>query len=135
LQSKSAMAGLFTGSHCRLAQTPWQGLRPPGSQATWCIRLSAVIVAQIRSHTIATRHVEQHKVPRWSKLDAQRRSAFRFVQVSTDEVYGSLGVKGHFVESTPYAPNPPYSASKAVGGARLISVALERRPFSSTRCN
>ncbi|WP_306120780.1 MULTISPECIES: dTDP-glucose 4,6-dehydratase [unclassified Roseitalea] len=39
--------------------------------------------------------------------------AFRFVHVSTDEVYGSLGSHGHFTEATPYAPNSPYSASKA----------------------
>src|SRR5580765_6544559 len=37
----------------------------------------------------------------------------RFHHVSTDEVYGSLGATGHFVETTPYAPNSPYSASKA----------------------
>jgi dTDP-glucose 4,6-dehydratase len=40
-------------------------------------------------------------------------SAFRFHHVSTDEVYGSLGPQGHFTETTPYAPNSPYSASKA----------------------
>jgi len=39
--------------------------------------------------------------------------ACRFHHVSTDEVYGSLGPKGHFTETTPYAPNSPYSASKA----------------------
>ena len=38
---------------------------------------------------------------------------FRFLQVSTDEVYGSLGASGRFTESTPYAPNSPYAASKA----------------------
>jgi dTDP-glucose 4,6-dehydratase len=41
------------------------------------------------------------------------RSAFRFLHVSTDEVYGSLGPDGAFREDTPYAPNSPYSASKA----------------------
>ena len=40
-------------------------------------------------------------------------SAFRFHHVSTDEVYGSLGATGFFTETTPYAPNSPYSASKA----------------------
>ncbi len=40
-------------------------------------------------------------------------SAFRFLHVSTDEVYGSLGPTGTFTESTPYAPNSPYAASKA----------------------
>ncbi len=41
------------------------------------------------------------------------RTAFRFLHVSTDEVYGSLGPDGAFTETTPYAPNSPYSASKA----------------------
>jgi dTDP-glucose 4,6-dehydratase len=45
--------------------------------------------------------------------DASFRSAFRFLHVSTDEVYGSLGKTGLFSESTPYAPNSPYAASKA----------------------
>jgi dTDP-glucose 4,6-dehydratase len=40
-------------------------------------------------------------------------SYFRFLHVSTDEVYGSLGATGHFTESTPYDPHSPYSASKA----------------------
>ncbi len=51
----------------------------------------------------------------WSALDGRRRAQFRFVQVSTDEVYGSLGRDGHFCEDTPYRPNSPYSASKAAG--------------------
>jgi dTDP-glucose 4,6-dehydratase len=46
-------------------------------------------------------------------LDAAARSRFRFLHVSTDEVYGSLGPRGAFTETTPYAPNSPYAASKA----------------------
>ncbi|HET7930452.1 MAG TPA: dTDP-glucose 4,6-dehydratase [Rhodanobacteraceae bacterium] len=49
----------------------------------------------------------------WKALDESRRAAFRFLHVSTDEVYGSLGESGKFTENTPYAPNSPYSASKA----------------------
>lgn len=49
----------------------------------------------------------------WKSLDAAGREAFRFLHVSTDEVYGSLGETGKFTEQTPYAPNSPYSASKA----------------------
>ncbi len=45
--------------------------------------------------------------------EAGRPAGFRFVHVSTDEVYGSLGETGAFTEETPYAPNSPYSASKA----------------------
>jgi dTDP-glucose 4,6-dehydratase len=46
-------------------------------------------------------------------LDASARAAFRFLHVSTDEVYGTLGADGLFSEETPYAPNSPYAASKA----------------------
>jgi dTDP-glucose 4,6-dehydratase len=46
-------------------------------------------------------------------LEGDARNAFRFLHVSTDEVYGSLGDTGYFTEETPYAPNSPYSASKA----------------------
>ena len=49
----------------------------------------------------------------WSGLTEPARRAFRFLHVSTDEVYGSLGPTGAFTETTPYAPNSPYSASKA----------------------
>ncbi len=49
----------------------------------------------------------------WRGLDDAGRAAFRFLHVSTDEVYGSLGDTGAFTETTPYAPNSPYSASKA----------------------
>lgn len=49
----------------------------------------------------------------WTPLPAADKEAFRLLHVSTDEVYGSLGRDGKFTESTPYAPNSPYSASKA----------------------
>jgi len=49
----------------------------------------------------------------WSSLKRSDRENFRFHHVSTDEVYGSLGESGRFTELTPYAPNSPYSASKA----------------------
>ena len=49
----------------------------------------------------------------WRELEASEREAFRFLHVSTDEVYGSLGPEGKFTETTPYDPHSPYSASKA----------------------
>ena len=49
----------------------------------------------------------------WLTLTGRERADFRFLHVSTDEVYGSLSDNGYFVETTPYAPNSPYSASKA----------------------
>lgn len=47
----------------------------------------------------------------WQDLPQARGRAFRFVHVSTDEVFGSLGPTGHFTETTPYAPNSPSKAS------------------------
>ncbi|MEW8231698.1 MAG: dTDP-glucose 4,6-dehydratase [Candidatus Thiodiazotropha endolucinida] len=49
----------------------------------------------------------------WAGLAPDEAEAFRFLHVSTDEVYGSLGDEGKFTETTSYAPNSPYSASKA----------------------
>jgi dTDP-glucose 4,6-dehydratase len=49
----------------------------------------------------------------WKALEGAAKDGFRFLHVSTDEVYGSLGDEGKFTETTPYAPNSPYSASKA----------------------
>lgn len=49
----------------------------------------------------------------WMALAPEQRAAFRFVHISTDEVYGTLGETGLFSETTPYAPNSPYAASKA----------------------
>lgn len=49
----------------------------------------------------------------WNGLEGAAKDAFRFLHVSTDEVYGSLGDEGLFTESTPYDPSSPYSASKA----------------------
>lgn len=49
----------------------------------------------------------------WRNLPPPAQEDFRFIHISTDEVYGSLGVTGHFTELSPYRPNSPYSASKA----------------------
>ena len=55
----------------------------------------------------------------WRELPEDERERFRFLHVSTDEVYGSLGETGKFTEETPYRPNSPYSASKA-GSDHLV---------------
>ncbi len=55
----------------------------------------------------------------WSGLDAEKKQAFRFHHISTDEVYGSLGETGLFTETTAYQPNSPYSATKA-GSDHLV---------------
>ncbi|OMC64291.1 dTDP-glucose 4,6-dehydratase [Paenibacillus odorifer] len=70
-------------------------------------------------------------------LDAAKKySITKFVQVSTDEVYGSLGAIGLFTEETPLAPNSPYSASKA-GGDLLVRAYHETfgLPVNITRCS
>jgi dTDP-glucose 4,6-dehydratase len=67
---------------------------------------------------------------------AQNIQEFRFLQVSTDEVYGSLGPQGYFTEETPLSPNSPYSASKA--GADLLVRAYHETygfPTLNTRCS
>jgi dTDP-glucose 4,6-dehydratase len=55
----------------------------------------------------------------WNGLPGERKGAFRFHHVSTDEVFGALGEDGDFTETTPYDPNTPYSASKA-GADHLV---------------
>jgi dTDP-glucose 4,6-dehydratase len=68
----------------------------------------------IQTNVVGTFCLLEEARAHWSALPAPERAAFRFLQVSTDEVYGSLGPEGPaFTEETPYAPNSPYSASKA----------------------
>ncbi|MCP3776382.1 dTDP-glucose 4,6-dehydratase [Paenibacillus sp. MZ04-78.2] len=67
---------------------------------------------------------------------ARRHGGTRFIQISTDEVYGTLGPEGLFTETTPLAPNSPYSASKA--GADLLARAYFETygfPVIVTRCS
>src|SRR5436305_10385603 len=68
--------------------------------------------------------------------NARRHGVQRFVQVSTDEVYGSLGAEGKFTEQSPLEPSSPYSASKA--GADLLALACHRtfgQEVVVTRCS
>ncbi|MGH7734961.1 MAG: dTDP-glucose 4,6-dehydratase [Gemmatimonadales bacterium] len=72
----------------------------------------------------------------WQGLGPAERDAFRFLQVSTDEVYGSLGPEGAFTEESPYAPSSPYSASKAA--ADHLAMAWSRTyglPVILTNCS
>jgi dTDP-glucose 4,6-dehydratase len=61
----------------------------------------------------------------WNGLEASAKAAFRFLHVSTDEVYGSLGAEGLFHETTPYDPSSPYSASKAASDLRAAGRGVE----------
>ena len=67
----------------------------------------------IQTNVVGTYSLLQAALGFWRGLPSERRRAFRFHHVSTDEVFGSLGADGIFTETTPYAPNSPYSASKA----------------------
>jgi dTDP-glucose 4,6-dehydratase len=67
----------------------------------------------IQTNVVGTLALLEASRDYWKSLEGSAKAAFRFLHVSTDEVYGSLGDSGKFVETTPYAPNSPYSASKA----------------------
>jgi dTDP-glucose 4,6-dehydratase len=67
----------------------------------------------VRTNVLGTFELLQASLGYWKSLDPARARAFRFLHVSTDEVFGSLGPTGLFAEATPYAPNSPYAASKA----------------------
>lgn len=73
----------------------------------------------------------------WEALEGQAKAAFRFLHVSTDEVYGTLGPDdAAFSETTPYAPNSPYSASKA-GSDHLVRAYFHTydMPVLTTNCS
>jgi dTDP-glucose 4,6-dehydratase len=69
--------------------------------------------AFVQTNVVGTLSLLEAARDYWRSLPAGAKEAFRFLHVSTDEVYGSLGESGKFTEETPYAPNSPYSASKA----------------------
>jgi len=69
--------------------------------------------AFIQTNVVGTLALLEAARDYWKSLEDGTKDAFRFLHVSTDEVYGSLGETGKFTEETPYAPNSPYSASKA----------------------
>jgi len=68
----------------------------------------------VQTNVVGTFSLLEEARAYWLQLAAPERAAFRFLHISTDEVYGSLGPDDPaFTETTPYAPNSPYSASKA----------------------
>jgi dTDP-glucose 4,6-dehydratase len=67
----------------------------------------------IHTNIVGTFTLLQETLRYWRSLSPGRRARFRFLHISTDEVFGSLGEAGLFTEQTAYAPNSPYSASKA----------------------
>jgi dTDP-glucose 4,6-dehydratase len=73
----------------------------------------------VRTNVVGTFTLLAEAVRHWQALRGAARERFRFLHVSTDEVFGSLGAAGLFTEETPYAPNSPYSATKA-GADHLV---------------
>lgn len=67
----------------------------------------------IQTNIVGTYTLLQVTLAYWRGLPVGKKEAFRFHHISTDEVYGTLGENGLFTEQTSYAPNSPYSASKA----------------------
>lgn len=90
----------------------------------------------VRTNLVGTFQVLQESLRYWRGLDAAAQQRFRFLHVSTDEVYGSLGAEGLFNETTPYDPSSPYSASKA--GSDHLARAWQRTyglPVIITNCS
>lgn len=78
----------------------------------------------VETNVAGTASLLDASVDYWRGLDATAKAAFRYLQVSTDEVYGELGETGLFSETSPYQPNSPYAASKA--GADHLARAWHR---------
>lgn len=73
----------------------------------------------VRTNVLGVNSLLQASLKFWGELTGDAAANFRFLHVSTDEVFGALGEEGKFNELTPYAPSSPYSASKA-GGDHLV---------------
>ena len=93
--------------------------------------------AFVKTNVLGTFELLEAVRAHWSTLPAAEREAFRFLHVSTDEVYGTLAPDAPgFSETTPYAPNSPYSASKAASD-HLVRVAFHTYevPTLTTNCS
>jgi dTDP-glucose 4,6-dehydratase len=92
--------------------------------------------AFIETNVVGTFTMLEAALAHWRGLDAEKAKSFRFHHISTDEVFGALGPEGLFHEDTPYAPNSPYSASKA-GSDHLVRAWRETYglPTITTNCS
>jgi dTDP-glucose 4,6-dehydratase len=90
----------------------------------------------VRSNVTGTYTLLAEAMRYWRALPAAEAARFRFLHVSTDEVYGSLGSEGFFSEATPYRPHSPYSASKA-GSDHLVRAWFDTYGFPTlvTNCS
>lgn len=90
----------------------------------------------VRTNVMGTAVLLEVARAHWNTLADDKKDAFRFHHVSTDEVFGALGEDGEFTENTPYDPNSPYSSSKA--GADHLARAWARTygmPVVLTNCS
>ena len=90
----------------------------------------------VETNVLGTANLLHHSLDYWKGLTGTAKDAFRYLQVSTDEVYGALGDTGKFSETTPLNPHSPYSASKA--GADLLVHAWNHTyglPTVTTNCS
>lgn len=90
----------------------------------------------VRTNVLGTVNLLNCARAAWQTGDNQYREGVRFVQVSTDEVYGSLGAEGYFTETTPLSPHSPYSSSKASADLFVKAYAdTYALPVCITRCS
>ncbi len=92
--------------------------------------------AFVKTNVLGTFQLLEASRHYWRSLPKDKADAFRFLHVSTDEVYGSLGETGKFTETTRYQPNSPYSASKA-GSDHLVRAYFHTygMPVLTTNCS
>src|SRR5690606_8589650 len=90
----------------------------------------------VETNLVGTANLLESARAHWTRLSGPKREKFRFHHISTDEVFGSLGPTGAFCETTPYAPNSPYSASKA-GSDHLVRAWYETYglPVVTSNCS
>jgi dTDP-glucose 4,6-dehydratase len=90
----------------------------------------------VRTNVVGTFEMLEASRAAVARRDPEARARFRFVHVSTDEVFGSLGAQGFFTETTQYAPNSPYAASKA-GADHLVRAYFHTYglPVVTTNCS
>lgn len=71
--------------------------------------------AFVETNVLGTLQMLRASLDYYKSLSGEKQARFRYVQISTDEVYGTLGKEGYFTEDTPFSPRSPYAASKAAG--------------------
>ena len=90
----------------------------------------------VKTNVEGTLNLLQASKKAWEKADGVYKEGVKFLQVSTDEVYGSLTEKGYFFETTPLDPHSPYSASKAAADLLVKSYYdTFKFPINITRCS